>query len=51
MRELFSFLTIILLRALAEILDTDNDTFEGIMDAFARNAQSIFGYLFDDQPS
>ncbi len=38
-------------RALAEILDTDNDTFEGIVDAFAWNAQSIFGYLFDDQPS
>ena len=38
-------------RALAEILDADNDTFEGIADEFAYKAQSIFGYVFDDQPS
>ena len=36
--------------ALAEILEAE-PTIEDIADAFDWNAQSIFGYFFDDQPS
>lgn len=37
--------------ALAEILEAETPTIEGIADAFNWNAQSIFGYLFTDKPS